>query len=142
MTERKRKILFVCVHNSARSQMAEAFVNALCPGYEAQSAGLEPSAINPVVVDVMNEVGIDLSAKKAQHVFDVAKRGGLFSYVVSVCDEAAERCPTFPGISKRLAWSFPDPSGFAGTLEEKRAATRRVRDDIKRQIETWCATEC
>ncbi len=142
MSDRKQKILFVCVHNSARSQMAEAFVNALCPGYEAQSAGLEPSTINPVVVDVMNEIGIDLTAKKTQHVFDVAQRGDLFSYVVSVCDEAAERCPVFPGVTERLAWSFPDPSRFAGTAEEKRSATRRVRDDIKRQIETWCATAC
>lgn len=138
----KKKILFVCVHNSARSQMAEAFVNAMCTDYEAQSAGLEPGHINPIVVDVMKEIGFDLSMKKTQGVFDVAKQGQLFSYVVSVCDEATERCPIFPGITKRLAWKFADPSSFTGSLEEKRSATRRVRDEIKRQIEEWCATTC
>jgi arsenate reductase len=138
----KKKILFICIHNSARSQMAEAFLNALCPGYEAQSAGLEPSRIHPLVVDVMNELGIDLSAKQTQSVLDVAGRGERFSYVVSVCDEAAERCPVFPGSAKRIAWRFPDPAGFVGTPEERRSATRRVRDDIKRQVEAWCAAEC
>ena len=135
------KELFVCVHNSARSQMAEAFANALCPGCVAQSAGIEPSRVNPIVVDVMREVGIDLSAKKTQSVFEVAKRGELFAWVISVCDEAAERCPVFPGVARRLAWSFPDPSRFTGSDEEKREQTRRVRDEIKRRVEEWCANE-
>jgi arsenate reductase (thioredoxin) len=136
-------VLFVCVHNSARSQMAEAFVNLLCPGYRAQSAGLEPGRINPIVVEVMNELGIDLATKTTQSVFDVARRGERFTYVITVCDEASERCPVFPGgAATRLAWSFPDPSSFTGSLDEKRDATRRVRDAIKRQIEAWCATEC
>jgi arsenate reductase len=138
----KSKVLFVCIHNSARSQMAEAFVKAMCPGYQAQSAGVEPGRINPIVVDVMKEIGIDLSTKKTQSVFDVAKRGELFSCVITVCDEASEQCPIFPGVARRLAWSFPDPSSFTGSTEDKRDATRLVRDAIKRQIENWCATEC
>lgn len=139
----RSKVLFVCIHNSARSQMAEAFLNQMCPEqFEAQSAGLEPTRINPLVVEVMKEVGIDLSTKGTQDVWSLAKRGSLFAWVISVCDEAAERCPIFPGVCKRDAWSFADPSAFIGTDEEKLAKTRRVRDEIREAVARFCDTHC
>src|SRR3974377_1305833 len=97
----KKKVLFVCIHNSARSQMAEAFLNQICrETFEAQSAGLEPGKLNPVVVEAMKEVGIDISANRTKEVFDMVKGGKTFSYVITVCDEAsAERCPIFPGVT-------------------------------------------
>ncbi len=140
----KTKVLFICVHNSARSQMAEAFLNQICGNvFEARSAGLEPGKLNPVVVEAMREIGIDISGKQTKAVFDVFKSGTMFAYAITVCDEAsAERCPIFPGITKRLHWSFPDPSAFQGTREEKLARTREVRDLIKAKIEQWCGEVC
>ena len=141
---RKQNVLFVCVHNSARSQMAEAFLNQVCGDeFEAQSAGLEPGKLNPIVVEAMQEIGIDISGNKTKAVFDMFKSGKLFSHVITVCDEtSAERCPIFPGVAKRLHWSFPDPSAFQGTHEEKLARTREVRDMIKAKIEEWCEDVC
>jgi arsenate reductase len=140
----KKKVLFICVHNSARSQMAEAFLNQICGEFfEAHSAGLEPGKLNPIVVEAMQEVGIDISSNKTKAVSDMFKSGKMFAYVITVCDEAsAERCPIFPGVTKRLHWSFPDPSSFRGTPEEKLARTREVRDAIKARIESWCAEVC
>ena len=140
----KKRVLFICGHNSARSQMAEAFLNQICGDvFEAHSAGLEPGKLNPIVVEVMQEIGIDLSGNQTKAVFDVFKSGKVFSYVITVCDEtSAERCPIFPGITKRLHWSFPDPSTIQGTHEEKLARTREVRDSIKSKIEQWCAEVC
>src|ERR1700751_820728 len=108
----KQKVLFVCVHNSARSQMAEAFLNKTCPDFfEAQSAGMEPGTLNPFVVDALREVDIDISGKKTQAVFDVFKSGQLFAYVITVCDEsAAAGCPIFSGVARKMHWSFDDPS--------------------------------
>jgi arsenate reductase len=141
---RKKKVLFVCVHNSARSQMAEAFLNARCgDDFEAESAGLEPGTLNPLVVEAMREVGIDISGKATRGVFDLFREGRLYAYVVTVCDEtAAERCPIFPGVTKRLHWGFPDPAALEGTWEERLAATRRIRDAIRAQIERWCEEVC
>jgi arsenate reductase len=140
----KKKVLFICIHNSARSQMAEAFLNQTCGDeFEAHSAGLEPGKLNPVVVQVMGEMGINISAKETKSVFDTFKSGKIFAYVITVCDEAsAERCPIFPGITKRLHWSFPDPSSLQGSHEEKLARTREVRDAVKQKIEQWCAQTC
>jgi arsenate reductase (thioredoxin) len=136
----KKRVLFVCVHNSARSQMAEAFLDSLA-GYrfEAMSAGLEPGVINPLAVEVMKEVGIDISQKKVKSAFELYERGELFSYVIAVCDEAsAQMCPLYPGLStKQMHWSFPDPSTFIGTHEEKLAQMRAVRDAIKKKIKAW-----
>jgi len=124
--------------------MAEAFLNASCPEYfAAQSAGLEPGKLNPVVVQAMQEIGIDISQHKTKGVADFIKRRETFDYVITVCDEtSAERCPVFPGATKRLHWGFPDPSSFGGTPEEKLARTRKVRDTIKARIEDWCAEMC
>jgi len=138
------KVLFVCIHNSARSQMAEAFVKKLCPGsYDAESAGLEPGKLNPFVVQAMSEKGIDISANRTKSVQDILQTGQAFRHVVAVCDqEAAERCPIFPGQGQRHHWAFPDPSSATGGPEEKLAKAREVRDLIHRQIESWCATWC
>ena len=140
----KQKVLFICAHNSARSQMAEAFLNQTCgEEFEAHSAGLEPGKLNPIVVEAMHEVGIDISGNKTKAVFDMFKSGQRFTYVITVCDEtSAERCPIFPGVTKRLHWSFPDPSSFQGTNDEKLAKTREVRDIIKAKIEEWCEDIC
>jgi arsenate reductase (thioredoxin) len=141
---KKLNVLFVCIHNSARSQMAEAFLNQICGGkFEAHSAGIEPGKLNPIVVEAMREIGVDISDNETKSVFDFIKSGTLFGYVITVCDESsAERCPIFPGVTKRLHWGFPDPSAFQGTPAEKLAKTREVRDTIKRKIEDWCAEVC
>ena len=136
-----RKVLFVCIHNSARSQMAEAFLNALGGGrFAAESAGLEPGKLNPVVVEAMREEGFELVGNATKSVASMIERGPFFDCVVTVCDEAsAERCPTFPGPGQRLHWPFPDPSGFTGTPGEKLAGTRQVRDAIREKVAAWCA---
>ena len=135
----KQKVLFICIHNSARSQMAEAWLNHICADvFEAESAGLEPGTINPLVVEVMGEAGIDISNKRTQAVSDVLHSGQIFSYVITVCDEtSAERCPSFPGAAKRLHWSFPDPSALTGTREAKLKAVREIRDQIRERIAAW-----
>jgi arsenate reductase len=140
----KPNVLFVCIHNSARSQMAEAWLNHLCGDFfNADSAGLEPGTLNPFVVEAMSEVGIDISKKKTQAVFDVFKSGKLFSHVITVCDEtSAERCPIFPGIAQRLHWSFRDPSALRGTYAEKIGGVRAIRDEIRAKIEGWCKEVC
>jgi arsenate reductase len=135
----KHKILFVCIHNSARSQMAEAFLNKYGADlFEAESAGLEPGTLNPNVVTVMQEVGIDLSGKSTRGVFDLFRLGRRYNAVITVCDkEAAERCPLFPGIVRRIAWSFKDPSTFQGNQEEILQETREVRDEIELVIKDF-----
>ncbi|ANI90715.1 arsenate reductase [Arachidicoccus ginsenosidimutans] len=137
----KCKILFVCVHNSARSQMAEAFLEKYGNEFfEAESAGLEPGMLNPNVIEVMNEAGIDISKNGTKSVFDFLKQGKSYDAVITVCDGAsAERCPIFPGKSKRIAWSFKDPSLFAGTKDEMLQATRNVRDEIEEKIKDFVA---
>lgn len=137
----RKRVLFVCVHNSARSQMAEAFLDALAGDrFVAMSAGLEPGKLNPLAVEVMKEVGIDISKNETKSVFDLYAAGALFAFVIAVCDaEAAQRCPIFPGITKTIVWSFPDPAAFTGTWEEKVARTREVRDAVKARIEGFIA---
>lgn len=138
----KTKVLFVCLHNSARSQMAEAFLNSLAGDkFYAESAGLEAGTLNPYVVQVMREVGIDISQNKTDSVFEFFKQGRLYAYVIAVCDAAsAEKCPIFPGVCNRLNWSFPNPAEFNGTDEEILAETRKVRDMVKAEIEKFIVT--
>jgi arsenate reductase (thioredoxin) len=140
----KANVLFICIHNSARSQMAEAWLNQICGDFfAAESAGLEPGTLNPFVVRAMQDVGIDISKKETQAVFDVFKAGKLFSHVITVCDEtSAERCPIFPGVAQRLHWSFADPSALIGTDEEKMAGVRKIREEIRGKIEAWCGEVC
>jgi arsenate reductase len=141
---KKKRVLFVCIHNSARSQMAEAFLRNDCGGeFEVQSAGIEPGKLNPVAVEAMREVGIDISGNQTKTVLDMIKSVGMFDYVITVCDEtSAERCPVFPGAAARLHWSFPDPSSLQGSAAEKLEGTRVIRDMIKAKIERWCEEMC
>jgi arsenate reductase (thioredoxin) len=135
----RKRVLFVCVHNSARSQMAEAFLKSLAGDrFEAMSAGLEPGVVNPLAVEVMKEIDIDISHNLTKNVVDLFEKGETFSYVVTVCDAAAEACPLFPGLlAKQIHWSFDDPSVFEGIHEERLARTKAVRDAIKAKIESW-----
>ena len=130
------KVLFLCVHNSARSQMAEAFLKKHGEGrFEAESAGLEPGKLNPFVVRAMAEKGIDISKNPTKSVFDLFAAKRVFQVVVTVCSaEAAERCPVFPGLSKKLHWPFADPSSFTGTDEKIMAEVRQVRDQIEEAV--------
>ncbi len=135
----KKKVLFVCIHNSARSQMAEAFLNSIAGDrFEAESAGLEVGALNPLAVEAMKEIGIDISGNKPKSVFDFVKQGKLFHYVITVCDDASgSRCPVFPGYAKRVHWSFPDPAAVEGSREERLKRIREIRDQIRANIEAW-----
>jgi arsenate reductase len=140
----KQKVLFICVHNSARSQIAAALLNETCGEFfEAQSAGLEPDTINPLAVEALQELGIDISKNITQRVFDVWKSGHIFQFVVTVCSEVeAEGCPMFPAVTTRLHWPFDDPSKFTGTQEERLERTRRVRDQIRAKIDSFCEEHC
>ena len=133
------KVLFVCVHNSARSQMAEAFLNQIGDDrFIAESAGFKKGKLNPLVVEAMKEIGFDISNNKTKSVFLLFKQGRIFHYVIAVWDAAtAERCPIFPGLTKKLNWSFEDPASFTGTDEEKLAKIRIVRDGIKTEVENF-----
>jgi len=140
----RRSVLFVCVHNSARSQMAEAFLNRRCPDdFVAESAGLEEGTVSPLAVAAMREVGVEIASQATKSAFELFKRGRKYSYVITVCDEtSAERCPVFPGGARRLHWSFPDPAALEGTWDERLAKTRLIRDQIRTQIDAWCAQTC
>jgi arsenate reductase len=130
-------VLFLCTHNSARSQMAEAFINHLCSDrFKAESAGITPTGINPYVKRIMAEVGIDLSTHRSKSILEF--QGTTFDYVVTVCDAAREACPFFPG-EKEIRRSFPDPSEFKGTESEILEKVRRLRDEIRDWVEqTFC----
>jgi arsenate reductase (thioredoxin) len=135
------KVLFLCVHNSARSQMAEAYLSKYGgAAVEVESAGLEPGKLNPRVVRALQEDGIDISSHGTQSVFDLWKAGRTYDYVVTVCSpEAAEKCPVFPGRARKLHWPFPDPSTFAGTEEDIMQQVRAVRDAIKEKVRLFAA---
>ena len=124
--------------------MAAELLNKSCGEFfEAQSAGLEPGTINPLVVEALRELGIDISKNTTQRVFDVWKSGQIFQFVVTVCSEAeGEGCPIFPGVTTRLHWAFDDPSKFTGTHEERLEKTRRVRDEIRAKIDSFCEEHC
>ena len=141
----KKNVLFICVQNSARSQIAAALLNEMCGHhFEAQSAGLEPGVLNPLAVEALQERGIDISRNKTQSVFDVWKSvQHIFAYVITVCSESeAEACPIFPGVTTRLHWSFPDPAKFTGTHAEKLAKTRGLLEEIRAKMEEFCTEYC
>jgi arsenate reductase len=135
----KPRVLFLCIHNSARSQMAAAFLKQLAGDrFDVESAGLEPGKLNPLAVAAMHDAGIDISGNPTQSVFDLFNSGRRFQYVISVCDAAsAERCPIFPGNATRLNWSFADPSAFKGTDGERLQQTIVVRDEIRERVRRW-----
>jgi arsenate reductase (thioredoxin) len=129
-----RRVLFLCTHNSARSQMAEAFLRHLGgQRFEAVSAGTEATRVRPLAVRVMAEQGIDLAAHESKTLDRYLDQH--FDKVITVCDQANESCPVFFGARERLHWSFPDPSSATGTEEEQLAVYRRVRDAIRARIE-------
>ena len=138
----KQKVLFLCTGNSARSQMAEAFVRTYAGDtFEAYSAGLEPKGVNPLTIRVMNEVGIDISDQSSKGV-DTYLGKMLFQYLITVCDDADKNCPTvWPGVNKRMHWSFEDPAKFEGTEEQKLAKFREVRDLMDKKIREWVAEQ-
>jgi arsenate reductase (thioredoxin) len=132
-----KKVLFVCIHNSARSQMAEELLRKYGGDiFETESAGLEPGTLNSTVVELLKkDENIDISSKKTQSVFDLFKNGKTYNYVITVCDaEASQKCPLFPGITNKINWSFDDPSQFTGSNEEKLNATREIKETIKKHI--------
>ena len=132
----KTRVLFLCTHNSARSQMAEGFLRAMAGDrFEAQSAGTEKTSVNPLAIRVMAERGIDLGGHTSK-VYD-----GLlqerWDHLVTVCDDANERCPFIPGVANRLHWSFEDPSRAKGSEDERLQTFRRIRDQIQQRLAEW-----
>lgn len=139
MTQEKPSVLFVCVHNSARSQIAEEYLRRFAGDlFEVESAGLTPGELNPYVVELLREEGIDISQKQTQSVVELYKRGRTYAYVITVCSrEAEENCPVFPGPVRRLSWPFPDPAKFEGTRAEILDKTRQVRDVIREEVKQF-----
>jgi arsenate reductase len=134
-----KKVLFVCIHNSFRSQIAEAYLNHLGKGkFIAESAGLEPGKVSPLAIKVMQEEGIDISGQHSKGVAEFLARGDGFDFVITVCDGASgERCPLFPGSGQRLHFEFKDPAVFSGTEVEVLQQIREVRDQIKQKIQEF-----
>ncbi len=138
----KQRILFLCRGNSARSQMAEAFLREYGDDmFEPHSAGLEPKDVNPLTVRAMEEIGIDISNQKPKGIETYLGKM-LFQYLITVCDDADKNCPTvWPGVNTRMHWSFEDPAKFEGTEAEKLAKFREVRDLIEGKVATWVAEQ-
>ncbi|MBI2204454.1 MAG: arsenate reductase ArsC [Candidatus Rokubacteria bacterium] len=135
----RQRVLFLCTHNSARSQMAEGFLRALAGDrFDVASAGTERTRVNPLATRAMSEVGVDLSGHSSKTVDGLL--GERWDYVVTVCDDANERCPIFPGRTTRLHWSVPDPSKATGTDGERLAVFRQVRDAIRARLVDWLGT--
>jgi arsenate reductase len=131
----KKKVLFLCTHNSARSQMAEGLLRHQAGDrFEVMSAGTEATHIRPLAVQAMEELGIDISAQESKTLDRYL--GESFDFVITVCDDANEACPIFPGARQRLHWSFEDPAQASGTVEERLHMFRSVRNKIKERIET------
>lgn len=130
----KPRVLFLCTGNSARSQMAEGMLHEMAGDrFEVLSAGTHPAGLNPLAIEAMREIGIDISKHRSKNVTEFL--GKPIEYVVTVCDRAKESCPIFPGTYKFLSWSLDDPASFTGTRDEKLQAFRRIRDQISRHIE-------
>jgi arsenate reductase len=135
-----KKVLFLCTGNSVRSQMAEGLLRALASGqWEVQSAGIISSYVHPLAIQVMEEIGIDISHQTSKSMDQFISQ--RFDYVITLCDEAAQSCPTFLGQGERYHWPFEDPAGAIGTIEKRIAVFRRIRDGIKRKIEEFLKAE-
>lgn len=135
----KIKVLFLCVHNSGRSQIAEELLRKKAVDYfDVSSAGFEPSVINPYVAKVLQEENIDISQKSTKNVFDLYNQGNFYNYIITVCDESnQQRCPIFPGFNKAIHWNFEDPSSFKGTDEEIINKVKQVKNKINQQLDIW-----
>jgi len=138
----KLRVLFLCTGNSARSQMAEAFLRKYAGDrFEVHSAGLEPKDLNPLTVKVMEEAGFDMSGHRSKGIDEYLGKV-LFQYLITVCDDAEKNCPTvWPGVNQRMHWSFEDPARFEGTDEQKLAKFRQVRDLIDAKVKAWLAEQ-
>lgn len=135
----KEKILVLCTGNSARSQMAEGLLReALGHRFEIHSAGSKPNRVRPEAIAVMREIGIDISGHRSKHLDEYL--GTEFRYVITVCDNAAETCPVFPGVAERIHWSFEDPAAVEGNEETRLAAFRRIRDEIAERVRAFAAS--
>ncbi len=133
---KKPKVLFLCYHNSARSQMAEGLLRNLAGDtFDVYSAGIEPTEVHPMAIRAMKEIGIDISSQKSKSATNYLSEH--FGYIITVCDDAKEKCPVFPGIAIRLHWPFEDPALASGSEEEKLKVFRKVRDKIKEKIVDW-----
>jgi len=136
LPDERRRVLVLCTHNSARSQMAEGFLRALGGDrVDVESAGTEATRVHPLAIRVMDEVGIDLRAHTSKTLDRFLDE--RWDYVITVCDSANERCPLFPGAATRLHWSFDDPSAVTGAEAERLAGFRRVRDEIRARLREW-----
>ncbi len=138
----KKRVMFICIHNSGRSQMGEAFLRSFAGDrFEVASAGIEAGKLNPLVVKAMEEVGVSMEGHYAKKAQDFVDRGEHYDYVITVCDESnAERCPMFPGKHVRMHWGFPDPSALAGTDAEKLAGIRPIREAIEAKVKEFIAS--
>ena len=133
METRKKRVLFLCTHNSCRSQMAEGLLTYYGgTRFEVFSAGTSPSRVHPMAIEVMEERGIDLKGQRSKSIDDF--QGKTFDFIVTTCDDARDRCPVFPGQGKRLHWDLEDPAEAEGSREEKREVFRRVRDELEELI--------
>lgn len=133
---RPQRVLFLCTHNSARSQMAEALLRHIGGGrFEVASAGTEATRVHPLAARAMRDVGIDISTARSKHLSEFL--GEDFDYVITVCDSVNETCPVFPGAPQRIHWPFPDPSAAEGSDDERYRAFTRVRDEISQRLRTW-----
>lgn len=131
----KKRVLILCTGNSARSQMAEGLLRDTRPDLEVESAGVAPSQVRPEAIEVMKEIGISIAEQRSKSVNEFV--GQHFDYVITVCDNAQERCPVFPGETERIHWSFEDPAAVEGRVSEKLTAFRRVRDEIRKKLRTF-----
>ena len=136
----KQRVLILCTGNSARSQMAEGLLRTLAgEQFDVFSAGTKPSTVNPLAIAAMDERGIDIRSHRSKHLQEFLAEP--FDYVITVCDNAAENCPVFPGPAQRIHWSFPDPAAVEGSETERLASFRQVRDAIEAQLRTWLANQ-
>jgi arsenate reductase len=130
------RVLFLCTGNSARSQMAEAFLRAIGKEHFAvSSAGTAPKPLHPLAVRAMQETGIDISAQRSKDLSEFL--GQEFDYIITVCDRARDNCPTFPGDNERIHWSFDDPAAAVGPEEDRLKVFRRVRNEIRTRVSIW-----
>lgn len=136
MSTDAKRVLFLCTHNSARSQMAEGLLRAMAGNeFESFSAGTEQTRVQPLAIEALRELGIDISAHTSKTLD--AFQGQTFDYVITVCDRANETCPVFPGDTRRIHWSFDDPTAATGSDEDRLRVFRRVRDEIQQRLRTF-----
>jgi arsenate reductase (thioredoxin) len=132
----KQRVLILCTGNSARSQMAEGLLRELDGDlFDVYSAGSKPSVVNPLAIEAMRERGIDISQQRSKHLSEYLQQP--FDYVITVCDQAAETCPFFPGRSERIHWSFPDPAAVTGSDDTRLQAFRQTREAIEERLKAW-----